>query len=86
VSTSPTDDPDVPEADGLEQSREAVPGPVDVPPSTVGPGVPEADALEQSRDVPPPDGATVVPVAGRLPPAPSVGGGRPRGARTLLLA
>jgi hypothetical protein len=55
VSTSPTDDPEVPEADALEQSREAEPGPVDVPQSTVGPEVPEADAVEQSREVPPPD-------------------------------
>lgn len=52
MSTSPTDDPEVPEADALEQSREAEPGPVDVPQSTVGP---EADAVEQSREVPPPD-------------------------------
>ena len=55
MSTSPGADPEVPEADALEQSREAEPGPVDVPQSTVGPEVPDADAVEQSREVPPPD-------------------------------
>jgi hypothetical protein len=55
VSTSPTDDPEVPGADVLEQSRKAEPGPVDEPPSTVDPEVPEADAPEQSREVPPSD-------------------------------
>jgi hypothetical protein len=55
MSTSPPDDPEVPEADALEQEREAEPSPVDVPPSTVGLEVPEADALDQSREVPPPD-------------------------------
>ena len=55
MSTSPTEDPEVSEADALEQSREAEPGRLDVSPSTVFPEVPEADALEQSRGVPPPD-------------------------------
>jgi hypothetical protein len=55
VSSSPTDNPEVPEADALEQRREAEPSPVALPPWTIGPEVPEADALEQSREVPPPD-------------------------------
>ena len=55
MSTSPGADPEVPEADALEQSGEAEPGPVDVAQSTVGPEVPEADAVEQSREVPLPD-------------------------------
>jgi hypothetical protein len=53
-SGSPTDNPEVPEADALEQHREAEPGPVDDVPR-LGTEVPEADALEQSREVPPPD-------------------------------
>ena len=51
---SPSDNPEVPEADALEQSREAEPGPVDHEPR-LGAEVPEADALDQSREVPPPD-------------------------------
>ena len=45
-------DPEVPEADALEQELEVEPEPVDQPP-TGNPEVPEADALEQGREVPP---------------------------------
>lgn len=46
-----TDDPEVPEADALEQSEEVVPGPRGgrLPDH---PEVPEADAWEQSLEVP----------------------------------
>jgi hypothetical protein len=50
-------DPEVPEADALEQAQPAVPGPGDPDtPSPLNPGtaieVPEADALDQAREVP----------------------------------
>ena len=45
-------DPEVPEADALEQAREVEPGVVSLPPSR-DPEVPEADALEQAAEVPP---------------------------------
>ena len=46
-------DPEVPDADALEQ-REVEPGPADDEP-TSDLEVDEGDALEQSRAVPPPD-------------------------------
>ena len=53
-SPSPFGDPEVPEADALDQQREVDPEPADGEP-TLDPEVPEGDALEQSRQVPPPD-------------------------------
>jgi hypothetical protein len=50
----PTDDPEVPEADAIDQATAVDPKPPDEEPSS-DPEVPEADALEQSRQVPPPD-------------------------------
>jgi hypothetical protein len=47
-------DPEVPEADALDQEREVEPGPADDEP-TLDPEVDEGDALDQSRIVPPPD-------------------------------
>jgi hypothetical protein len=47
-------DPEVPEADALDQEREVEPEPRDDEPTT-DPEVDEGDALEQSRAVPPPD-------------------------------
>jgi hypothetical protein len=47
-------DPEVPEADALDQQREVEPGPADDEP-TSDLEVDEGDALEQSRVVPPPD-------------------------------
>jgi hypothetical protein len=57
VSTgSPTDrDPEVPEADALDQQREVDPEPEGDGVPALGPEVPEADALDQQREVPPPD-------------------------------
>ena len=52
--TSPFGDPEVPEADALDQQREVFPEPEDGEPSR-DPEVPEGDALEQARQVPPPD-------------------------------
>jgi hypothetical protein len=46
-------DPEVSEADALDQEREVEPGPSDDEP-TSDPEVDEGDALEQSRAVPPP--------------------------------
>lgn len=51
---SPSRDPEVPQADALDQEREVEPGPADDEP-TLDPEVDEGDALEQSRTVPPPD-------------------------------
>lgn len=48
---APTDDPEVPEADALEQAREVVPPPRPGRPA-LDPEVPEADAWEQSIEVP----------------------------------
>ena len=45
------DDPEVPEADALEQATEVAPGPRAHTPTT-GVVVPEADAWEQSIEVP----------------------------------
>jgi hypothetical protein len=46
-------DPEVPEADALEQRRPADAGDIDIDADmTVPPDAPEADALEQSRAVP----------------------------------
>ena len=53
-SGSPLDNPEVPEADALDQDTEVDPIPSDGEPSR-DPEVPEGDALEQSRQVPPPD-------------------------------
>jgi hypothetical protein len=47
-------DPEVPEADALDQEREVESGPPDDEP-TSDPEVDEGDALDQSRAVPPPD-------------------------------
>lgn len=47
-------DPEVPEADALDQEREVEPEPGDDEP-TSDPEVDEGDALDQSRAVPPPD-------------------------------
>ena len=51
-----TKDPEVPEADALEQSEPATPPPSEeegpAPPPKVGFEVPEADAIEQSQEVP----------------------------------
>jgi hypothetical protein len=47
-------DPEVPEADALEQAKELVPGPDDpgaVLKRTTAFEVPEADALDQAREV-----------------------------------
>jgi hypothetical protein len=47
-------DPEVPEADALEQSQPVVPDVEEPGPATVGAGafeVPEADALDQAREV-----------------------------------
>jgi len=52
--TSPFGDPEVPEADALDQQREVDPEPEDGE-ATLDPEVPAGDALEQSRQVPPPD-------------------------------
>jgi hypothetical protein len=49
-----TIDPEVPEADALEQSQPAAPEPAPAPVLPAGPGVferPEADALDQAREV-----------------------------------
>ena len=51
---SPFGNPEVPEADALDQEREVEPETADDEP-TRDPEVPEADALDQSRSVPPPD-------------------------------
>jgi hypothetical protein len=47
----PPDNPEVPEADGLEQADEVTAGPRRVRPSR-DPEVPEADAWEQAQEVP----------------------------------
>jgi hypothetical protein len=51
-----TKDPEVPEADALEQSEPAAPEPSEedgpAPRPRVGFEVPEADAIEQSQEVP----------------------------------
>ena len=47
-------DPEVPEADALDQAKEVDRGEVVLPPSR-DPEVPEADALEQAVEVPPED-------------------------------
>ena len=51
-----TKDPEVPEADSLEQSEPATPEPSEeegpAPRPKVGFEVPEADAIEQSQEVP----------------------------------
>jgi hypothetical protein len=46
--------PEVPEADALDQATETEPSPVHDEPR-LGAEVPEADALDQSREEPPPD-------------------------------
>jgi hypothetical protein len=49
------DDPEVPEADALEQAQPAVPEPSDPAPTPqrrTAFEVPEADALDQDREVP----------------------------------
>jgi hypothetical protein len=48
-------DPEVPEADALEQAQPAIPDPSDARPAPkrkVSFEVPEADALDQEREVP----------------------------------
>jgi len=53
---SPTGpDPEVPEADALDQQREVDPVPDDDGVPAISPEVPEADALDQQREVPPPE-------------------------------
>jgi hypothetical protein len=47
----PTDNPEVPEADALEQADEVTAGPRRVRPSR-DPEVPEADAWDQAQEVP----------------------------------
>jgi hypothetical protein len=51
----PEIDPEVPEADALEQMQPALPEDEDEEPDTIPPDAPEADALEQSRSLPPED-------------------------------
>jgi len=46
--------PEVPEADALDQARDVDPDPATYRPSS-DPEVPEADALDQAREVPLPD-------------------------------
>jgi hypothetical protein len=50
-------DPEVPEADALEQMQPALPDDVDDEEErrSIPPDVPEADALEQSKSLPPED-------------------------------
>jgi hypothetical protein len=50
-----TADPEVPEADALEQAQPAAPEPIEPPPAgqrRTAFEVPEADALDQDREVP----------------------------------
>jgi hypothetical protein len=48
----PEIEPEVPEADALEQRMPALPEDTDDEPTSIPPEAPEADVLEQSRSVP----------------------------------
>ena len=54
MSDAPLHDPEVPEADALEQAQDVTPPPPEVAPQ-LGDDVPEADALEQAQEVVDPD-------------------------------